>query len=153
MPSNMQKKAKVAALDDEAIESRAEEEKLRPGQSNEVSMVAEDDPRYQAALLLLQRGNPAEKIADKLMKEGAFASRPEALRLAKQVQKENPQEQRTNAKILFGAAIIFTLIGLIVIVPDVLKIGVSGLLQPQVVVFLVAGWFAYKGLQTWKSAS
>lgn len=154
MSGNMQKKSKVASLnsDDDSLQSEKKTKKARPGKSSEVANLTEDDPRYQTALKFFQHGNSPAKIADKLVKDGAFKQREDALLLAQRVSKENPQEQRTNAKILFGISAIFATIGIIFFAPDILKNGVTEFLQPGAIVFLLAGWFAYKGIQTWQKA-
>lgn len=153
MSGNMQKKSKVASLNsDEELKTGESVKKARPGKSSEAANLTEDDPRYQTALKFFQHGNSPAKIADKLVKEGAFKQREDALLLAQRVSKENPQEQRTNAKILFGISAIFATIGLIFFAPDILKNGFPEFLQPGAIVFLLAGWFAYKGIQTWRSS-
>lgn len=148
MSGNMQKKAKTLKTDEDSL-PRAK--KARPRKSSPVPKMAKDDPRYQTALKLFQRAKSTEKIADKLVEEGIVTERSDALLLAQRVIKENPQEQRTNAKILIGLSAIFASIGLIAIVPDMLEIGFTALQQPSAIAFLLAGWFGYKGVQTWRS--
>lgn len=149
MSGNMQKKAKTLKTNEDSL---ARAKKARPGKSSPVPKMATDDPRYQAALKLFQRAKSKEKIADKLIEDAIVPERSDALLLAQRVIKENPQEQRTNAKILLGLSAIFAIIGLIAIVPDMLEIGFIALQQPSAVAFLLAGWFGYKGIQTWKNA-
>jgi hypothetical protein len=150
----MQKKAQVAKLDlDEALEVTASEEKYERLTADDIATLPQEDPRYQSALKLLQHGATPKKIAAKLVKEGVLEYRNEALQLALRVSKENPQEQITNAYILFAAAAIFTLAALLFIVPNVVAIGLEGILQPSLLLLIVAAWLGFKGYQTLQSTS
>ena len=154
MPQNMQKKPQVAELDlDEAIEETIEEESRQKLSDIEIAAMPVDDPRYQAALKLLQHARSPKQIASQLIKDGLMDYRGDANMLALRVQKENPQEQRTNANILFGASGVFAVIALIFIIPNVLQAGLAGVLSPALFLVAVAGWFAYKGYETMQSTA
>ncbi|MGB7339846.1 MAG: hypothetical protein WBC91_13205 [Phototrophicaceae bacterium] len=149
MPQNMQKKPKVAELElDHNLTLDDEVQLEKKGDLDiDVLTLADTDPRYLATLELLKNGNTPKKIAEKLVKKGVFQSRGVAMKLALRVMKENPQEQRTNGYIQLGVAAFFAVIGLILIVPSIITTGAITL-SPSYLMFVISGWFVYKGYQT-----
>lgn len=148
MPQNMQKKPKVATLDlEEQLEANDTSNTQNPDLKVDVLSLAEDDPRYLATLELLKNGNSPKKIAEKLVKKGVFQSRGVAMKLALRVMKENPQEQRTNGYIQVGVGGFFAVIALVLILPNLINTG-NFVLSPAYMLFIVSGWFFYKGYQT-----
>lgn len=143
MPQNMQKKSKVANLDFETDDDIVEEELV-----GDVATMSEDDVHYLAALRHLQHGKDVKGITSQLVKEGM--TRTQAVRLAQRVYEENPQEQRTNAKILLGGAVAFALLGVIFIVFQLINTGGLSIFAPSYAFLLLAAWFAYKGYQEWR---
>lgn len=143
MPQNMQKKSKVASLDVETDDDVIEAELM-----GDVNTMSEDDIRYRVALKHLQHGKDVKGITSQLVKDGM--TRTQAVRLAQRVYDENPQEQRTNAKILFGGAAFFAALGVIFIGFQLYNTGGLSIFAPSYVFLLMAAWFAYKGYQEWR---
>ncbi|MEM9953043.1 MAG: hypothetical protein AAF846_15670 [Chloroflexota bacterium] len=150
MPQNMQKKPKLAEQELIEAQTYAEaDDNATTSATLDVEALASDSPVYAAALDLLKHGHQPKKIAQKLLEKGVVKTRPEANRLALKVAKENPQEQRTNAYILFGVAGVITAVGA----------GFVGLrwldgnfaLSSIYVLFFIAAWFAYKGYDNLKT--
>lgn len=111
----------------------------------DIEAIGVDDDRYQRALRVLEHGGDQKQMVRQLTKSGI--TRPQAIRLAQRVSDENPQVQTTNARILFGAAIICAVIGALLVLFTLYRTGGVQFLAFYNLLFVVALWFAYKGIQ------
>jgi hypothetical protein len=88
-------------------------------------------------------------IAKRLVSDGL--ARTQAKTLIQQVQVENPEIQRSNAYILFGAAILLGIVGFALLIMQFGNIG-SFAFTLALLLIALGGWFLYKGFQTYQNA-
>lgn len=141
MPQNMEKKPDLS-------EQELEEQTITETETAlDVETMSDEHFAYDAALELLKLGHNPKQIAQKLAEKDIVQSRPEANRLALKVAKENPQEQQTNAYILFGVATLMGGIGAVFVGFRWL----AGNFAPSAiyVLFIIAAWFAFQGYQAY----
>lgn len=130
MPQNMQRRPKVARLDEAEYEKNDEE--------LEVVERLSDEAYYDIALKSLQHGMKEKDISNRLVSQGM--GRMKAKKLVAQVMAENPDVKRTNAMILIATAAIFGVAGIILLVVNMSNIA------PAFILIVVGAWFLYKGV-------
>jgi hypothetical protein len=140
----MQTRPKVARLDDKEAEELEEQEEIIEPQE-----LLSDEAYYAIALKCLQQGMNEKDIAKRLVSDGL--ARTQAKTLIQQVQVENPEIQRSNAYILFGAAILLGIAGFALLIMQFGNIG-SFAFTLALLLIALGGWFLYKGFQTYQNA-
>lgn len=147
MPQDMQKNPQP---DEQIVEENLyANDTHTPDSVLDVESLSPDDPLYATALDLLKHGHTPKQIAQKLVDKGVIQARPKANRLALRVAKENPQEQRTNAYVLFAVAGIIGGVGAVFIGLRWLAGDFS--LSSVYVSLLISAWFAYKGYESYSN--
>lgn len=136
MPDNMQRRGKVAQLDDS----------IEPIDTQETPEAKEN--LYRQALIHLESGLDVKRITDRMVKNGT--SRAVAHAVATKVWEENPAVRRGNARTLVVVGISFCMVTVVLMAIRFFNDGTFPTFTP-IYLFLIPGfWFIYKGFSAYR---